>query len=239
MRYFGGKYRISKHLCKFLNSQLTSGGCFVDLFCGSCNVVSRIRTDVSRFANDKCKNIVAVYQALQVGWEPPDHISEDEFHRIKKMPESCLEDTALRGFVGFGLTFAGDWWAGYAHSRNGRDYCRCAKNSALKKSSTMQDVVFTAKDYAEVDIPEGSIVYCDIPYKGMTQYRAVGAFDHEKFYAWCKSQKNCRVLVSEYKENVPDGATIVWEHMSRKDVRNSVGEQKQTIEVVFEFKEDM
>lgn len=62
MRYFGGKQRISKHLCKFLNSQLTPGGCFVDLFCGSCNVISGIRQDVIRYANDKhplhCYNVL-------------------------------------------------------------------------------------------------------------------------------------------------------------------------------------
>ena len=101
MQYFGGKQRVSKPLCEFLNSQLSSGGCFVDLFCGSCNVVSGSRADVSKFANDKCKNIVAVYQALQVGYELPGHIPEDEYYRIKNMPESCLEDIALRGFVGF------------------------------------------------------------------------------------------------------------------------------------------
>ena len=53
MQYFGGKHRIAKPLCEFLNSSLHEGQVFIDLFCGSCNVVSHIRQDVKRYANDK------------------------------------------------------------------------------------------------------------------------------------------------------------------------------------------
>ena len=42
MRYFGGKQRISKPLSIFLNSQLKENQTFVDLFCGSCNIISKI-----------------------------------------------------------------------------------------------------------------------------------------------------------------------------------------------------
>ena len=42
MQYFGGKAKIAKELSKELQSRLKEGQAFVDLFCGSCNVVSRI-----------------------------------------------------------------------------------------------------------------------------------------------------------------------------------------------------
>lgn len=57
------------------------------------------------------------------------------------------------------------------------------------------------KDYREVDIPEGAVVYCDIPYRGTTQYGGVGDFDHEAFYEWAKSRP-FPVYISEY--NMPD-----------------------------------
>ena len=105
----------------------------------------------------------------------------------------------------------------------------------MKKANKMKDVGFFSMDYSDFICPEGSLVYCDIPYKGTTQYSAVGDFDHEVFYTWAKSQKQCRILVSEYKHNVPEGARIVWEHNSRKSIRNKDGLQEATVEVLFEF----
>ena len=60
MRYFGGKQRISKPLSEFLNTQLSKDQTFVDLFCGSCNVVSNIRQDVKRIANDKNEYLIGM-----------------------------------------------------------------------------------------------------------------------------------------------------------------------------------
>ena len=67
MQYLGGKAKIAKPLSEFLNSQLTEGQTFIDLFCGSCNVVSNIRQDVKRYANDKNKYLPAMWSALQHG----------------------------------------------------------------------------------------------------------------------------------------------------------------------------
>ena len=81
-----------------------------------------------------------------------------------------------------------------------------------------------------------SVIYCDIPYKNTTQYSAVGNFDHDAFYRWCKEQKsNNRILISEYKHNVPCDGTILWELESKQDVMNSSGVKQKTCEVVFEF----
>lgn len=234
MRYFGGKQRIAKPLSEFLNSQLTEGQTFIDLFCGSCNVVSNIRQDVKRYANDKNKYLPVLFERLQQGMVLPNNISEEDYATIKKMPEISLEDVAIKAFVGFGCSFAGKWWGGYARGGN-QNYALCAKNSLARKSDKLKDVGFFCMDYSEFICPEGSLVYCDIPYKGTTQYSAVGAFDHEAFYAWAKSQKQCRVLVSEYKHNVHECAIIVWEHKSKKNIRNKEGVQEETVEVLFEF----
>lgn len=131
------------------------------------------------------------------------------------------------------------WYIGYALGGKDRNYAENAYNSTMKKANKMKDVGFFCMDYSEFICPEGSLVYCDIPYKGTTQYSAVGAFDQEAFYVWAKSQKQCRILVSEYKHNVPEGATIVWEHKSKKSIRNKDGVLESTVEVLFEWKSEI
>lgn len=74
MMYFGGKQRIAKSLSEFLNNQLEPGQVFVDLFCGSCNIISNIRTDVKRYANDKNKYLPILFSQLQSGLLLPKSI---------------------------------------------------------------------------------------------------------------------------------------------------------------------
>ena len=76
MQYFGGKQRISKQLSQYLNSQLKDSQPFVDLFCGSCNIISKIDTDRLRIANDKHKYLISMWKELQNGWQMPDNIFE-------------------------------------------------------------------------------------------------------------------------------------------------------------------
>lgn len=83
IRYFGGKQRISKELSEYLNSQLKTKQPFVDLFCGSCNIISKIGQDRVRIANDKHKYLIAMWKALQDGWQMPNNISEEEYKYIK------------------------------------------------------------------------------------------------------------------------------------------------------------
>lgn len=52
------------------------------------------------------------------------------------------------------------------------------------------------RDYREFEIPKGSVIYCDIPYKGTMGYQRMG-FDHEAFYDWCEKQTEL-VVISEY-----------------------------------------
>lgn len=53
-------------------------------------------------------------------------------------------------------------------------------------------------DYRDVEIPPDSIIICDIPYFQTREYRHnKDAFDHEAFYAWCKTQIQ-PVFVCEY-----------------------------------------
>ena len=58
------------------------------------------------------------------------------------------------------------------------------------------DVSANSGDYAEVDVSESGVIYCDIPYHNTNKYSS-GIFDYERFYSWAESQKN-PVFISEY-----------------------------------------
>ena len=128
MQYFGGKFYISGPLTKFLNSVLRPNQPFVDLFCGSCNVVTKIDAARLRIANDINPYLIEMWKSLQAGWIPPQNLTKDEYYKVK----SDLErDKALSSFVGFGCSFTGKWWGGYATSPSS-NYCKNAYNSQEK-----------------------------------------------------------------------------------------------------------
>ena len=229
MQYFGGKAKIAKELSKELQSRLKEGQAFVDLFCGSCNVVSKIKAPV-RIANDLHKELISLHKAVQQGWIPPSSVSELEYKEIKNSNE--VPDY-LKAFVGFGCSFAGRYFEGYA--RGGiQNYASGSANSLLKKHATMQDVVFTTGSYSDIEIPNSSLIYCDIPYKSSTKKYKYGWFQHEAFYLWAKEMKDKghTVLVSEYLQNLPEGWTVEWQHESKMSVRNKAGVQENTVEIL-------
>lgn len=235
MRYFGGKQRISKPLSIFLNSQLKKNQTFVDLFCGSCNIISKIDDNRLRIANDKHKYLIAMWEALQDGWQMPNNISEEEYKYIKDNKD---ENLPLTGFVGFGLSYSGKWFGGYCRSSKDRNYCLNAKNSNNKILNTIMDVKFYNLNYDEVPIPNGALVYCDIPYKNTTSYckSEVGEFNHDEFYNWVrKNSDNYDIYVSEYEQNIPDDFKIVWEKNSKKDIRNKNNIREETVEVLIKY----
>lgn len=53
------------------------------------------------------------------------------------------------------------------------------------------------RDYRDLHIPEGAVVYCDPPYANTAGYGI--DFDHQAFYAWCRAVgKRHPLFVSEY-----------------------------------------
>ena len=235
MQYFGGKQRISKELSNFLNNNLKDGQPFIDLFCGACNIVSKIDSNRLRIANDKHKYLIAMWKSLQQGREMPNSISEEQYEYIRDHKD---EDMALTGFVGFGLSYSGKWFGGYCRSKDNRNYCLNAKNSNNKILPYIMDVDFKCCDYKDVDIPVGAMVYCDIPYKGSTQYdkKEVGDFNHDEFYEWVRVNSNkYDIYISEYKKNIPNDFSIVWERNSKKDIRNNKNEREDTVEVLIKY----
>ena len=230
MQYFGGKYRVASHLIKPIHSLLGTW-CylrFVDLFCGSMNVTHRIEWPY-KAANDKNVYIVAAYRHLQQGGEFPEEVSEEEYQEIKNNKDQYPD--WLVGFVGFGCSFAGKFFGGYARDSKGKNYAAVANRSINRKREGIQDTDLSAGDYRNFPLEDTDLVYCDIPYEGTTGY-STGDFDHDTFYEWIDRQ-NCTILVSEYSKNAR--GDVVWRKESRKAIRNSDGDCAETVEILQSF----
>ena len=101
-------------------------------------------------------------------------------------------------------------------------------HNQLKSMRAMSGLPFnlTNKDYQEVKIEPNSVIYCDIPYKDTDNkaYRAIGAFDHNRFYDWALKQ-NAPIFISEYA--MPSEFVSVCEYRFRCDF-STTGSNKVT-----------
>lgn len=82
-------------------------------------------------------------------------------------------------------------------------------------------------DYAEVEIPKDSVIYCDIPYQGTEEYIGVEQFDYDRFYRWAENQSE-PVFISSY-QMPPDRFDCIAEFSHRStlsaDSNNAVVER--------------
>lgn len=215
MQYMGGKYLISSEIANIINP-FTWGGeqdkesvhrPFVSLFCGGCAIEAKVKADV-KICNDLLPYLIAMWQGLQNGWIPPDAISKEEYQYIKAHKD---EDPALTGFVGFGCSFGGKWFGGYAPDvKKGCHYpCAASKRAVLRDLTKLQNALFTCKDYRDVVIPENAVIYADPPYAGTTGY-STGAFDHMAFWDYMRylAKQGHKVFISE--EHAPVDFMCVW-----------------------------
>lgn len=212
MQYQGGKARTAAKFAPILDQELLGGRTLVEPFVGGFNIIPRL-TPGSGAGNDfLCSDrnaaLIAMYQALQDGWDPPSVVTREEYDSLRARADAANPMTA---FAAFGCSYSGKEWGGYAADAHGRNYAAQARAALLLKSAYMTRVRFSVGNYWETVVPTGSVVYCDPPYLGTTGYRG-GAFDHERFYAWCESLvvvSGCVVLVSEF--TVPAHWVVVWE----------------------------
>lgn len=165
MRYQGGKSKIAKPIAEAIYAVSRRqdedsgadrpdnfgggvlGSTLVSLFCGSCAVEAKLAPHFKRLiCNDAHPYLIAMWKALQRGWEPPDIVTEAEYQYIK---DHKNEDPALAGFVGFGCTFGAKWFGGYARDKRGcvarGGTLRGLKHPCLKSFQTYTENSFRVK----------------------------------------------------------------------------------------------
>jgi DNA adenine methylase len=190
MQYFGGKFRIRHKVAAILNQ--LPGDIYLEPFCGSC-WVGELVTKPHKIFSDANYYLIAMWNALKHGWVPPTIISEEEYKLIRYgnyPPE-------LKGFVGFGSSFGGKFWGGYARNALGKNYGAIAYRQCMKRIMNLGEGSFIHCRYSKMfqkllKIQSIATVYCDPPYENTTKYYGLPDFDHVKFWA------NVRVVSSKH-----------------------------------------
>jgi len=232
----GGKSRISKDISEIINGaiygcKITDKKVFVSLFCGTCSIESKINADV-KILNDKHTYLIEMFKGLQNGYELPEQISEDQYKHIKNNLDN---DKALSGFVGFGCSFGGKWFGGYARNKTGTNYALQSKRSILKDMKGLQNAEFLNLDYKDVIIPKGSIVYCDPPYKNATTYGSKLTFDSNDFWKYMREiSKDNIVFISE--QQAPNDFECIWSKEFTRTLDVNKNNQPKKIERLFMLK---
>ena len=233
MQYLGGKSRISKQIAEVINEisgwkikncktigtdnyehqffqrereRERESKCFVSLFCGTCSIESKIEGFDKMILNDNHEYLIELLKGVQNGYELPEFISEQDYKYIREHKD---DDKVLSGFVGFGCSFGGKWFGGYARNKTNTNYALQSKKSLLKDMDTLMDVEFTCQDYRNVILPNDCVVYADPPYNGTTGY-GKEKFNSDAFWEYMRNiSKEHLVFISE--QNAPEDFIPIWE----------------------------
>lgn len=219
MQYMGGKARIAKKLADTMLSMTTERTYYLEPFMGGAYVLAQMAPHFSApAAGDTVEDLVLFWQAVQAGWLPPERITRDEYAEL-----AISAPSPLRAFAGFGCSFGGKWFAGYAAQkvdpRHPHGHTSVgSRKSTVSKVAGIQNVFISQGDYRQWKPGPGTVVYCDPPYAGTTTYGAADTWDPHVFWATMRQwvATGATVFVSEY--TAPEDWHCIWQ----KDQRASL-----------------
>lgn len=240
LRYMGGKTRIAKDISRTIYEYKSNKHKrYLEPFFGGGSLAPYTQTfGLNRYASDINEDLILMYQALQSGWIPPKEITESLYKELK-----YSQPSALRGYVGFSMSFGGIWFGGYARDKqNKRNFAQESYKRIIAGLPYIQDIHFKHKDvFTFNNIHEVDLVYADPPYANTfrsTSHHSgysTDNFNHEAFWNVVRSWSNsgATVLISEYE--APDDFKIVWEK-PYKTYGITLGQTKDKLERLFMWK---
>lgn len=229
-------------------------------------------------ANDAHPATPTLLRRVGEGWPPPDELSEERYHEIKALAQTtaaqcpacraadnvcsgtignalpvhtcAASQDPVVGFAGFGVSFAGKYFAGYGGRPRPR-YMRPVEGVAkvLRKAApNLAKVRWLTGDYRTLvarlgGVKPGDLWYFDKPYTGTEQFRGVpgngcqcgkcppakGApvFCDTRFWQEMRglSVDGADVLVSEFTAPAP--WSPVWSVTRRQEMRDGHNAQAQ------------
>ena len=228
MKYLGGKNKIAKYIVKFIkdliNPDMVDG--YLEPFCGSLAITVHMTDYKKVIASDIHSDLIMLWKKVQKNkFIPPKTLNEDQWKKIKEYKSP----SAMKAFAGFGCSFGGKFFGGYAQKyTNGKneDYLKAATNSINKIKSKIENVKFYKKDYKKWT-PKNMLIYCDPPYvpsnfpvKYRTTTKKYSEFDNKKFWnVMRKWSKKNYVFISE--QNAPDDFISIWSKKKYRSISNS------------------
>lgn len=244
MKYMGSKARFVKEILPIILKDRKQGQTYVELFAGGMNVICDV--DGNRIANDKNKHLIAMFKGLQNGNNRPNEISKELYDkaRIEYNNGTNIEfDDFMIGWIGWmgsanGRFFDGGY-SGKSNTKIGivRDYIKEAISNIEKQIPKLSGIDFLSLNYKDVEIPNSSIVYCDIPYENTKQYATSKGFNHLEFWDYARklATEGHNVFVSEY--NAPNDFKCIWSKDAKSSLsaNGQIGGNKVSTEKLFQY----
>lgn len=163
MQYFGGKQRTCKQITNYLNRLENLD--YLEPFVGGASIISLINSERERerVGSDINTSLIMLLNEIRDGvFDYPNYIDEDTYNKYK----NDSNDSAMKAFIGFGCSFAGKWYGGYARRSKGDNesynFAAAAKNSLIRKSKGFNNCKFICQDYRNIK-PQNKLIYCDPP----------------------------------------------------------------------------
>lgn len=211
MRYMGGKFRQSKAIAQCLKPYFNENTVYVEPFCGGMWSAARVCRDLrprTVILNDVNKPLILMWEkCMKEGTDwLPQYPTKEEYELYKSRMDEC---DPLTAYYGFGFSFGGAWFSSYI--KPGTSHNGDQRKSIQKKVDVIKQcgVILTNKSYANLDIPEESVVYCDPPYEGRTKAHHFGKFNYDEFWQWVRNlSRRCVVLTSCF--DCPNDFKIVY-----------------------------
>lgn len=236
MRYIGGKSKLAKQIADVVLDNSIGREVYLEPFIGGGSTFARIAPHFDKaIAGDLSEDLILMWQGLTDGsFVAPDAISEEEYALLRSQ-----EPSALRGLAGFGGSFGGKFFAGYARGglqANGqpRNHQGESARAATRIADALKDTptVFELASYETWVAEPGMVIYCDPPYVN-TQGYTTGSFDTDKFWDVCDSwvDGGASVFVSEYV--APGHWESVWHQSHRQSLVLPEQGRNTTTERVF------
>jgi len=235
MRYLGGKYKLRKKIGSYLNSIRESGQFYWEPFVGAASVLSEMTG--TRYASDFSAELIAMWQAVQDGWVPPESVTEEEYQRAR----NGEYPPHLTAFIAYGCSYSGKWFGGYARnykpgitSRRELGTAKESSRSLVRIAPFIADVTFFHSDFlnSTATLRAPALIYCDPPYASTTGYGNVGEWSSSEFWDRARTLASYghTVVVSEYTAPQDFGCVASWNVST--DLRGDDGRQPR-IEKLF------
>lgn len=237
MRYIGGKSRIAAPLADVIKEHGKGRKIYLEPFLGGASIAAKVVPHFpAAFLADTVPDVALMWSAAADGWTPPDCLTEAEYqdHKADTTP------SALRGFAGFGCSFGGKWFGGYARS-SGRSIPAESSRRIAAYGAALHGAHITRADYRDFTgwiraYGQDVVIYCDPPYAGTTGYAAAGAWDAGAFWATAREWVDAGAIVPVSEYAAPDGWEPVWERPHRQHLGGvAKTERPATMERLFKF----
>ena len=208
MQYHGGKSYMAKALVTTILSDTNKRDFWIEPFVGGGNVMEHAAPHFQvSIGMDAHPDLILMWNAAKSGIAPP-LMTENLYRELRHAKPS-----ALRGYAGFGCSFGGKWFGGWAAERREHNYAAGSMRVIHRQGLVFRDcnTTFVRCSFGSTTPPPGSVVYCDPPYVNTTGYS--DSLDYDFFYRtlrkWTAQGSVCYVSGYDIPNAVP--ADMVWE----------------------------